>query len=286
MKVCFLPCWLDGNSSQAASVRVRCEWVAKYWDDADIYQEGVSLDKYDVLVFQKVFLTERAREIATSYPNKIKIFDLNDPMWIYAKDRLERQLAYMDAATCITTPVAEWLEQRLPTKIIPDRLDMELHTVEKGGRFFSRRVGVLWAGYAQNYELVERVFGNYISERGLHLAILSNAPCGKWPFIQWESAEQECEQMKRFDIILNPRSDEGIWKYKSLQKTHKAWALGLPVAHSVAELRKLLAMMPEEMHIHCDSLRREAEENWDVKKSVEEWRQWIDEVTRLHRCNW
>ena len=283
MKVCFLPCWLDGNSSKSASVRVRCEWVAKYWDEAEVYQEGMDLDSFDVLVYQKVFLTQRARGFARTYKHKIQIFDLNDPLWMDANDRLERHLVYMDAATCITKPVADWLGKRVPTRVIPDRLDLDLHVprVCKGD---TRQL--CWAGYAQSYALVEEVFGNFLEETGLSLTVISNKRCGKWPYIPWESPEQECEQVKRFDIVLDAKSDEGLWKYKSMHKTHKAWALGLPVAHNVSELRTLLAMRPQDMRGHCDSLRREIEVNWDVKKSVKEWREWIDEIANLHSRNW
>jgi hypothetical protein len=84
------------------------------------------------------------------------------------------------------------------------------------------------------------------------------------------------DDLLRADVVINPRLDSGRWKYKSNNKTILAWALGLPVAHTKAELAEL---MTEEQRIaEVDKRRAEVLAEFDVKKSVEEYKALITDI--------
>ena len=78
------------------------------------------------------------------------------------------------------------------------------------------------------------------------------------------------------DIIVNPQSSKGKWKFKSNNKTIQAWAFGLPVALNIEELKKFL----DENERRKEAIKRlkEVEERWGIEKSIEEIKNLIERI--------
>lgn len=279
MKTLFLPTWLDGLPRNAPSARIRAEWVAKYWDGAEVYDGTQSATEYEVLVFQKCYLTATAQRFAQY--GDVRVADICDPEFLDPRKvtRLHAHLDRMDAVVVPTEPLAEWFRRWLPTCVIPDRLDLEAHELRTGDEepYFPGEVGLVWLGGWQNYATLETMLP-IITTAGLPLVTIADQLYPGLPFVRWEGVEQANEWIKRFDILLNPQPPGSPWKYKSNNKTLTAWACGVPVAHDVRELYELLDLTPEERFALGQERRREVEERWDVRLSVEQWKRVLEEV--------
>ena len=84
------------------------------------------------------------------------------------------------------------------------------------------------------------------------------------------------EAILQADVVLNPRLDSGRWRYKSDNKTTTAWALGLPVAHNLEELRLL---QTEEARQHeADRRYVQVREACDVRASIEDYEVLIERL--------
>ena len=286
MRVLFLPAWLDGLSRNSASPRIRCEWVARYWDNAEVYDGTQSLAEYEVLVFQKAYLTTRSLTWANRYRDgkRILLFDLCDPEWLDPRKmgRLLVQLTRMDAAVVPTKALAGWVSRWLPCYVIPDRLDLALHLPRDGTEepYFEGQVGVLWFGGSQNYPALEMILPDLLSLDGVRVAVLSDRPIpdDRVAFIQWEDVEQANDTIKRFDVVVNPQPPGGIYAYKSDNKTATAHALGVPTASTAGEVARLVEVGPAVRRAIGERKRREAEMRYDVRASVVEWQAVIEDV--------
>jgi len=80
------------------------------------------------------------------------------------------------------------------------------------------------------------------------------------------------------DIVLNPKLNVGRFKFKSDNKTVKAWALGMPVAQDDRELKKF--MKQEEREKESILRIKEVEDKWDAKLSVQEYKDFIDQLKK------
>ena len=92
-------------------------------------------------------------------------------------------------------------------------------------------------------------------------------------FVKW-TLEGANVEIARHDIALNPRLDQGHFAYKSDNKTITAWALGVPVARTVDELKTLLDY--DARVAEANRRFQEVEERWDVRLSVQEWKQLME----------
>ncbi len=286
MKVLFLPAWLDGLPRTSASPRIRCEWVARYWDGAEVYDGTQSLAEYEVLIFQKAYLMPTTLTWANRYRDgkRILIFDLCDPEWLDPRkqDRLLVQLTRMDAAVVPTKALAGWVSRWLPCYVIPDRLDLALHSPKDGTEepYFEGQVGVLWFGGSQNYPALETILPDVLSVDGVRVAVLSDQPYpdDRVTWIGWEDVEQANDTIKRFDVVVNPQPGEGVYVYKSDNKTATAHALGVPTASTAGEVARLVEVGPLLRRAIGERKRCEAEMRYDVRASVAEWQAVIEDV--------
>ena len=73
--------------------------------------------------------------------------------------------------------------------------------------------------------------------------------------------------------MLNPRSKKGKWKYKSNNKTITSYLLGMPVASDVDDLKRFVD--PDKRQKEADEKRKWAMENYNVEKSVAEYKNLI-----------
>ena len=96
--------------------RIRGHWLAKYWDEAEVWKMG---QKYDIMIYQKVYWIEHAKQF-----NGIKILDLCDPDWKEWSSRIKQMIDLCDAVTTSTYEIAKYIIKLTdkPVWYIPDRL--------------------------------------------------------------------------------------------------------------------------------------------------------------------
>ena len=272
MKTLFIPCYWDGMDRNSGSARIRAEWVARHWDGAQVYDGSQRLAGYDLYVFQKLYLNHPALGWITSVARWrnagrcLLAFDLCDPDWLESparEYRLQEVLPTFDFAATPTEPLRKWLAQWLPAYKVPDRVDLDEIAVIGPKREGSNRPkpAPVWAGYAGNVGALDILLPT-VERLGLSLRILSKAQ--PVPFLDF------WREILQFDILLNPRPDVAPYSYKSDNKTHIAWALGMPVARTADELERLCD--PAERLAEVARRRAEIESEWDVRISVQEWK--------------
>jgi hypothetical protein len=279
-------------------VRWRAQWPAKYWDEADVYDGRQRLDDYDAFVFQKFYLTDRAREWAHALRAKGKLlaYDLCDPDWLEAEHRrrMLEILPLFDFAVAPTELIREWLAQWLPAYVIPDRIDLEAHLQKKDWEIAHRGDGpsLIWYGFAHNAVSLEPLLPE-IARLGLQLIIVSDEPqpetwlysifTGYWHKLCWQpwlSVDATNQIIVQHDIALNPQPAEvdERFRYKSHNKHLTAWALGLPVAETVEDLHHFLNF--EERKAEAKRRLAEVRGRWDVRLSTDEWKRLLRDQGR------
>lgn len=273
MKTLFIPCSFDGLPRDSGSIRLRAEWVCNHWDGAEVYDRSQSLGGWDLYVFQKTYLTHQVQDWIHTCAmwrdaGRCRLaFDLCDPDFLDTEH--ERRMSYMlprfDFAVATTEPIAEYLKRWLPTAIIPDRVDLDAlgeiaqHITIRDGR--RRGTRAVWAGYDRNTAALEALLPT-VQDLDLALDILTvRQPI---PF------DEFWLKVLNYDLLLNPRPDIPPFSYKSDNKTRIAWALGLPVARTAEELRRLIN--PQERQAEIAQRADEVREQWDVRQSVAQWR--------------
>lgn len=288
MRVLFIPCHFDGLPRQSGSARIRCEWVAKYWDGAEVYNGTQRIPRYNLIIFQKVYKGAWARALlhaASKWRDcgwTSLALDLCDPDFIDAEHRrrLMKVIQMFDFAVSPTEPLAQWLARWLPAYVVKDRVDLEeVAGIKKRARW-TRRPALVWFGYARNAIALEMVRAE-VEELGLPLTIIAETMPEQWKgkakFIKWDRHTVNREIVKR-DIVLNPPADSAVWRYKSDNKTGHAMILGMPVVTRAGQLHCLLSPLKR---------RRIGRENasrgrrlYDVRESVSEWQSIAQEWSR------
>ena len=252
--------------NSAGSSRIRARWLLKYWPEASEFVQG---ENYDVIIYQKSYWCEHAKAF-----KGFKIFDLCDPDFLNWGYRTREMIEEVDVVTTSTEALADSVRKfsgDKPVIWVPDRLDLEEHKDKKV--HFGDAKSVVWFGYSTGFPLLNSAI-IAMNNLGLELIVISNAgfklPAHYENRIElinypW-TLETVNKDIIKGDILLNPKSDKNKWKYKSNNKTITAWALGVPVAHNIDELKKLIN---EEDRIE-ESKKRfiEVKEKYDIKLSV------------------
>lgn len=273
--VLFLPCSLDGLSPLSASVRFRAQWPAKYMINGEPYNGTQRLADFNCFVFQKFYLSGKARGWAKSFreAGHILAFDLCDADWLQSATHRRRLLAVlprMDFAVATTERLAEWLRCWLPTFVIPDRLDLAVHTERHVPQ--DREPRLIWFGNSGNLVTLEQMWPA-VCGFGLPLTILADRLIPPWDerpveFIPW-SLEGANAVIADHDIALNPRLEEEHFAYKSNNKSLTAWALGVPVATSPETLEALFDF--ELRKLESAYRMVEVAAHYDVRISALQW---------------
>jgi hypothetical protein len=137
--VLFIPCTMDGCAPHTDSALIRAQWVARYWPGAQVYDGRQSLTEWDMVVFQKAYLTPHTRcyigglaEARAEHGRPLLAFDLCDPDFLpeEQRQRLLDVLPAFDFATAPTQPLVDWLAQYLPAYLVPDTYDPEALTAD------------------------------------------------------------------------------------------------------------------------------------------------------------
>lgn len=253
------------------SSRIRGRWLIESMPEAEAFVQGKI---YDTIIFQKVYWKEMAR----AFKGK-KILDICDPDWLDGFE-IVSFLKEMDAVTVPTQTLKETISKFTdkPIFVVLDRVkmaDMNPPKYHEG-----KATKVVWFGYSHNSDVLDGTLMT-LKKMGLTLKVVSDGTYStseckvenvKWDALTWQ------DEIQSADICLLPEKLTGRAKYKSQNKTHQAWAIGMPVAKTVADLERFM---------DADERNKEAEKNhqWmvdygDVSKSVEEMREVIKSITK------
>jgi hypothetical protein len=266
------------GSENTASSRIRAQWLVNYWDRAELFTVG---RRYEAVIFQKAYWPEYAALF-----DGVKILDICDPDFLDWKSAAMRMMDHCDAVTTPTVRLKEFIGRYTdrPVHVVPDRLD--LSTVDGLRKIHCGPARTAaWYGYGHNYPALDSMAG-HLSPLGITRLIViaqQDKPyrlpdgCTGIEVVNYAwSAETVNQHLLEADVVVNPRLSHGRWQYKSSNKTVNAWALGLPVAHSAAELAHFLSeeARREEGKRRYDEVR----ERFDVRQSVDELERVISDV--------
>ena len=268
----------------AGSTQIRVNQLLKYWDDAELYTYG---ENPDVLIFQKVYIA-----VDYQFPahfKGIKILDICDPDWLDGRTTVKEMVDAMNAVTCPTEAIAEFIRQFTdkPVVVIPDRFDLSLIPARKIHKGMAKKV--VWFGYSHNAEILRYALP-VLEELGLKLHIISDNdpiinryserdPKEYYTFSKYDEDTIYDELMKA-DIALLPKGARPHDVFKSNNRTVKSILAGLPVAHTADKLREL--MKPEAREAEINSVYNQTRKDYDVIKSVEQYKVLIKLLERTN----
>lgn len=253
------------------SSRIRGQWLIDHMKEAERFIQG---KPYETLIFQKVYWKEMAR----AFKGK-KILDICDPDWMDGFEVVSF-LEDVDAVTVPTEAMKEAMEKftKKPIFVIPDRINMDQMNPPKKHEGKAKKV--VWFGYSHNTEVLDATLSN-LKKRDLTLKVISDgvytsSECKienvKWDPLTWQDEIQDA------DFCLIPDKVTGRSVFKSQNKTHQAWALGMPVAKTLQDLERF--MDGEERQNEAEERYEWAKKNCDVTKSVEEMRAVIESIKK------
>ncbi|MBN2003053.1 MAG: hypothetical protein JXA21_06820 [Anaerolineae bacterium] len=235
----FIPCTVDGYDRNTGSALIRAHWIAKYWPGAAVYNGEQALSEWDLILFQKAYLSvwsqsiiDRLAALRNQKGAPTLVLDLCDPDFLGEEHRrrLLDVLPAFDFATAPTQPLVDWLGQYLPAYLVPDTFDPEAITTYHGFEW-AGRPRCCWIGYHTNRAALSPALLDVVRRFGLELDIIDvDRPV---PFADW------LQMLTQYDVLLNPRPDWGKYRYKSNNKSIIAWAAGVAVAETAEDLRAL-----------------------------------------------
>ena len=268
-----------GKNPPVGSTHIRMIQMEKYWPELKAYQYG---EKPDVLIFQKVYTSEDYK-FPGHYPGKT-ILDICDPDWMEGVNIVESCHA-VDAVVCPTEALAAFLRQFTKNvRVIPDRFDLE--PIPEPKKHTQKAKTIVWFGYSHNAEALRPAIA-LIEELKLNLVIISNDDpiANRWgvrdaneyyKYIKYDE-DTIYEELQKADFAILPDGLRPHDKYKSNNKTIKANLAGLPVAKTPEEVN--LYMSGEERQKWVDSNLEAIRDEYDIRRSVEEYKELINEVT-------
>ena len=263
------------------SSRIRGKWLIKYWDKLEKFKMG---QKADFVIFQKAYWVEYAKLY-----KGIKILDICDPDFMDWHYRIKELVDECDAVVTSTPALAKEMQifiKGKPVICIPDRIDLEEHQEKKEHKGDAE--WVVWFGYSTNFYLLQGI-ESHLQKLGLSLIVISDknyTSIGNYKVellnIRWKE-ETLNENILKGDIILNPFSPKGRWRFKSNNKSLVAKALGMPVATTPEELR---------MFVNVDERKKAAKEGilevaskWGVKQSIPEYEALINQIKKTRNAS-
>ena len=270
MKIIIIPLSVDGYLFNSGSERIRCRWLAPHLK-ADIYVGSGSLEEYDVIIYQKCYLSKQVKDLSIKYSHKLQIFDVCDPEWLFRPDDFHAMAKRCNFITCSSEDLRKELsEMGYKTYLIPDRLELKYFSgIKKYHQ--DRPISLTWFGYAGNFDPIVDMI-KFIEHNDLPLWVISDKPTGYGKWIKWDEKDW-LHDIMRGDIVLNPKV-----KYKSNNKTITSWALGMPVAHTIEDISRFLSL--EERENESKIRIKEVQEKWNISQSSEELLSIINETIK------
>lgn len=265
------------GKSNIGSTRIRADWLIKYWPKAERFKIG---KKYDVLILQKAYLTEYAEMF-----DGIKILDICDP------DHLDfhpliKMINKCDAVT-VSSPELYNLVKNWTNNIvrhIPDRIDLVYNKQKKIHK--GKAKSVVWFGYSHNEHCLSNAIP-YLDKLGLKLTVISEEMTALCDYgfeeykdkLSWKKFNIDTlnDEIIKHDFVVMPPSMKYRDRYKSNNKTVHSWSIGMPVANNYEDLVRF--MNPKERIKEAEVRLKEVKEKYDVKLSVKEYRELINEIS-------
>lgn len=270
---------------------IRGDWLVNHWPDARAWKTG---EKYDAIIFQKVYWSEFMEDY-----KGIKILDICDPDWIGGNVGIKEISYLVDAITCSTDALRDYLRQvikHIPVITIKDRID--LHVFANPKTHVDQAKTCVWFGYSHNAQDLLGMVLPALATRNLSLKVVSDTiPEIRTTYgvdIQFKKwiPETAYHEIQQADIMINPINPfVPRFKYKSNNRTVSAWGLGLPVAANEDELDVFLGATIKDNKYIVDhdkgtaTRNKEAREKYelvkteyDVRQSVKEYQALIAEI--------
>jgi hypothetical protein len=226
---------------------------------ADIYNRTQDLEQYDVIIYQKTYVTTEVRALAEKYKHKLQIFDLCDPEHWFRKDLVKYMIDRCKIITCSTQWLADEISNTFSREVdvIPDRQKLDFYKVKKIHEDVP--VKLVWFGYSDNFYLV-KPYLDEINTRQLPFIIIGDYPVNHGIFYQW-NLDTFCRNIIKGDVVFNPTAP-----WKSNNKTTTSWALNMPVATNIEEIDKFLDY--NERIKELELRLQEVKDKWDIKISA------------------
>lgn len=261
------------NKPNTGSTKIRVNNLIKYWPEADLYKYG---ENPDVLIFQKVYM-QADYSYHAHFKGK-KILDVCDPDWL-DQQAIKKTVDNVDAVTVPTEPLADFIRQLTdkPVVVIPDRHDVEVF--DKPKNHYGDAKKLVWFGYKQNAELLKSAIP-YIERNGYELTIISNDPPNlptEFNFVKHPTTPEEFkEEMLKYDICILPEGTRPEDRFKSNNKTTKAWMCGVPVATCAEDLERLKSA--ENRQKEAQECYAKAVKEYDCKLSIKQMKELIENL--------
>ena len=285
-----------------ASSRIRGHALAKYWAECDdnfypsdykwqgndffsIKTQLDNLEQYDIVIMNKTYEAELVRRLRER--GQKVILDMCDPDWqepYYSdENRKKKCLEMMKEVDVIVVNGIEMFNSvkkifpKKPIYIIPDRLDLEWHKPRK--KFHRKELKkICWYGYSPNLITLEPYIKN-ILEMKLQLLIISDKffenlmvisdvkPKDYISFKKWDLATINKLIIKQDCVFLGDK----LTKWKSNNRQLTAWALKMPVARNIKDLKQLKDV--NERIKNAEEGYKLVREKFDIKLSVAQYKQ-------------
>lgn len=272
------------NKRNVGSTKIRVHNLIDHWPEAGIYQYG---EKPDVLIFQKAYITQDYK--FPKYFDGIKILDICDPDWLEGS-LIKQTVDAMDAITCPTQPLVDFISQMTdkPVRLIRDRFNMEEFGRPK--KHEGKLKKVAWFGYSHNAELLKFAVPS-IAKRNLQLRIIADKDpeAWRWAYAEHRDSYKDMYEYRVFkpetaykfvqecDAVVFPKGTRPVDRFKSENKTVISKLLGIPVAENAEELDGF--MTAESRNAWVDKWHDKTRKEYDVKKSVQQYKDLIKELT-------
>jgi len=259
------------------SSRIRGDWIAKYWDECELYSTG---KRYDVLIFQKAYWEEMVKRF-----KGIKVFDACDPDWLEHRPVIE-VIRNCDGVVTSSEALAKQIRKfdigGKPVMCIPDRVDLEwskpVHGVHTG-----EAKSCVYFGYSGNARVVLDSAIDSLRKYGIELTVISDQPYHSADHFVRYDVETVNEEIVNHDFVLLPPapSNNYRFKFKSNNKTIQSKALGMPVVHRGDDLKKY--MSGKEREKARKQGLEEVKKLWDVRLSVVAYKKFIKRLIDKRR---
>lgn len=264
-----------------ASSRIRGHWLARYWDECDdfFYPEEFNqtseeffrpanqfkiLKDYDAVIFNKTYEWKLAKLLKDN--NQIVIVDMCDPDHLLthsSKQRVDDCLKTLEHADCVVVNGREMKKSVSQVfkgliKIVPDRIDLRSCWPRKYEHKEELK-RVVWYGYSENLRVLEPYIED-ILKMGIDLTIISDKffSCLPLPsqfnarkritFKVWHPETINAQIIAHDAVFIGSDQDKYLSQFKSNNRAMTAYALKMPVAWDIDDLKKLSTKFAREQN--------------------------------------
>lgn len=269
-----------GYQKIAGSTFIRANALANNAPDFKIWEHGHA---YDQLIFQKAYWPEMMQLFKGP-----KILDLCDPDWVHGAVDIKETGSLADAITCSSENLTELIISYFPDKLVyyvPDRFDFKTFPAPRG-LHTGKAKNLVWFGFVKNAHETLPPLASVIKKHQLKLTIIADSIYNmadelqelQPAFIKYDQ-QTAYHHIQNYDVVLNPRSERALFKYKSDNKSTIGWKLGVPVAENANDIERLIH--PDERNRAVSKKRAHIDIEYDIAKSVEQYRHIFKQIRKL-----